>query len=58
MEDSMVITTRGDRFIVNSVPYGIYHQFGTRKMVARPWVGIPLMTTNKIVPIAWKNILR
>jgi phage gpG-like protein len=58
MEDSMQITTQGNRFIVNTTPYGGYHQFGTSKMVARPWVGVPLMSLQKIVPIAWKNILR
>jgi hypothetical protein len=58
MEDSMQITTQGNKFIVNTTPYGAYHQFGTSKMVARPWVGVPLMSLHKIVPIAWKNILR
>jgi phage gpG-like protein len=58
MEDTMQIRTRGDQFLVDSTFYGAYHQFGTSKMVARPWVGVPDISLQQIVPIAWKNILR
>jgi phage gpG-like protein len=58
MQDSMQITTQDNRFIVNTTYYGAYQQFGTPRMVARPWVGVPYMSLQKIVPIAWKNILR
>lgn len=57
MQDSMEITVRGNVFSVRSTYYGKFQQFGTRKMVARPWVGVPDKTVEKLVPISWKNIL-
>jgi phage gpG-like protein len=57
MQDASFIYTRGNRFIVKSTPYGKYHQFGTSKMAARPWMGVPDISLRQIVPIAWKNIL-
>jgi hypothetical protein len=53
------IFTRGpNKFLVKSTYYGAYNQFGTRKMVSRPWMGVPDDSLKQIVPISWKNILR
>lgn len=57
MQDSMEIKVRGDVFSVYGPSYGKYHQFGTSRMIARPWVGVPDVSLKQIVPIAWKNIL-
>lgn len=57
MQDSAYIYTRGNAFLVKSTPYGAYNQFGTSKMPARPWMGVPDISLKQIVPISWKNIL-
>jgi phage gpG-like protein len=57
MQDASYIYTRGDKFLVKSTDYGAYHQFGTSKMAARPWMGVPDISLEQIVPISWKNIL-
>jgi len=57
MLDSAALFTRGDEFLVKTTSYGPYHQFGTKRMVARPWMGVPDISLQHIVPIAWKNIL-
>jgi phage gpG-like protein len=57
MQEIAHITTRGNVFLVNSTYYGKYNQFGTSKMAARPWMGVPDISLKQIVPIAWKNIL-
>jgi phage gpG-like protein len=57
MQDSAYIYTRGNRFLVKSTRYGAYNQFGTSKMPARPWMGVPDISLKQIVPISWKNIL-
>lgn len=57
MQDIAYIYTRGNRFLVKSTGYGGYNQFGTSKMPARPWMGVPDISLEQIVPIAWKNIL-
>lgn len=57
MQDTAIIKPKGEGFSVTSKYYGVYNQFGTSKMPARPWVGIPDDSLKKIVPIAWKNIL-
>lgn len=57
MEDTARIQPKGEGFVVATTRYGAYHQFGTSKMVARPWVGIPDISLKQIVPIAWRNIL-
>ena len=57
MQDVTSIYTRKDQFIVKSTPYGAYHQFGTSRMPARPWMGVPDISLKQIVPIAWRNIL-
>lgn len=57
MQDVAYIYTQGNKFLVRSTYYGRYHQFGTSKMVARPWMGVPDISLKQIVPISWKNIL-
>lgn len=57
MQDSAYIYTRGNQFLVRSTRYGAYNQFGTKKMPARPWMGVPDISLKQIVPISWKNIL-
>jgi hypothetical protein len=57
MQDIAHITVRGNVFSVVSTHYGKYQQFGTTKMTARPWMGVPDISLKQIVPIAWKNIL-
>lgn len=57
MLDSATIRTRGNKFLVDSTKYGKYQQFGTSKMPARPWMGVPDLSLKQIVPIAWRNIL-
>lgn len=58
MQDTAKILPKGEGFEVITTPYGAYHQFGTRFMTSRPWVGIPDTSLQKIVPIAWRNILK
>ena len=57
LPDASYIYTRVDVFKVKSTRYGAYHQFGTSKMPARPWMGVPDISLKQIVPIAWGNIL-
>lgn len=57
MQELAFIYTKGDQFLVKSTPYGAYNQFGTKKMPARPWMGVPDISLKQIVPIAWRNIL-
>jgi len=57
MLDSAFIQTRGNKFLVKTTGYGKYSQFGTSRMAARPWMGVPDISLKQIVPIAWRNIL-
>lgn len=57
MQDGAKILPEKDGFVVKSAFYGMYHQGGTTKMVARPWMGVPDTSLKHIVPIAWKHIL-
>jgi hypothetical protein len=57
MQDRAEIQPNKDGFEVKTTAYGVYQQFGTRKMVARPWVGIPKTSLQHLAPIAWRNIL-
>jgi phage gpG-like protein len=58
MQDPARILPKDEGFEVKTTKYGAYHQFGTLRMPARPWVGIPDTSLQKIVPIAWRNILK
>ena len=57
MQDAAYIYTKGNQFLVRSTDYGAYQQFGTSKMPARPWMGVPDISLQQIVPISWKHIL-
>lgn len=57
MQDGAEILPKGEGFEVKAARYGVYHQFGTSRMAARPWVGIPDKSLKQIALIAWKNIL-
>lgn len=56
MEDTAKIVPYRTGFNVNTTRYGAYHQFGTRKMPARPWMGIPPKALAALGAIAFKNI--
>jgi hypothetical protein len=60
MQDTAKVLTnlRNDRFEVLTTNVGPYHQFGTKKMAARPWMGVPDSSLEKLSGIAWKNILK
>jgi phage gpG-like protein len=57
MQDTMTIQSTPKKFHVHGVDYGKYHQFGTKRMSARPWVGFPEQTLGPLTELAWKNIL-
>lgn len=57
MMDASYIYTSRSKFLVRSTYYGRFHQFGTSRMAARPWMGVPDNSLQQIVPISWKNIL-
>lgn len=57
MLDRASIEVDDNQFFVKSSDAGFYHQFGTRKMSARPWVGIPDKSLGILSQIALKNIL-
>jgi len=56
MEDTAKIVPYQRGFAVDTTFYGPYHQFGTSKMPARPWVGIPPKALAALGAIAFKNI--
>jgi hypothetical protein len=58
MLDRSYLIVRGNRFIVKTTEEGIYNQFGTDKMPARPWVGVPLNSLDKLAEIALENLLK
>lgn len=57
MQDTMTIQSTPKKFHVHGVEYGKYHQFGTKRMSARPWVGVPDHTMGPLADIALKHIL-
>jgi hypothetical protein len=58
MLDQSSIFVRGSQFFVRTTDAGIYNQFGTEKMPARPWMGVPLRSLDTLAEIALENILR
>ena len=58
MFDTAVVRAWGNKFIVGTTRYGVDHQFGTKKIPARPWMGVPDLAIDKLSPIAWKHILK
>ena len=57
MQDSAKIVPKGQGLAVQTTPYGKYHQFGTSRLVARPWMGVPDSSMKSLTDLAWKNIL-
>ena len=57
MQDTAEIVPWQRGYMVNTTFYGPFHQFGTSRMVARPWMGIPETSLQKLSGIAWKHIL-
>jgi hypothetical protein len=57
MQNEAKILPKGEGFEVSAAPYGVYHQLGTSRMAARPWVGIPDNSLKQVASIAWKNII-
>lgn len=57
MFNSAVVRPWGRKFLVDSTFYGVIHQFGTRKVPARPWMGVPESSLIRLSNIAVKNIL-
>jgi hypothetical protein len=57
MQDSARIVPKGTGLEVQTTPYGKYHQFGTSRLVARPWVGVPDTSMKELTALSWKNIL-
>lgn len=57
MLSSAKVKPQGEGFAVDSTYYGRYHQFGTSKMVARPWMGVPESALHRLPAISWFNIL-
>jgi hypothetical protein len=58
MQDTAQIKSWGNRIFVKAAAQGIYHQYGTRKMASRPWMGVPDVSMQRLPGIAWKYILK
>jgi hypothetical protein len=56
MQDSAKIVPKGTGLEVLTTRYGKYQQFGTSRLVARPWVGVPDNSMEELTALAWKNI--
>jgi hypothetical protein len=56
MQDTAKIVPYNTGFNAITTNYGPYQQFGTSKMVARPWLGIPEKALGRLGDIAFKNI--
>ena len=57
MQDSAKIVPKGTGLEVKTTRYGKYHQYGTGRLAARPWVGVPDKSMETLGTLAWKNIL-
>jgi hypothetical protein len=57
MQDTAEFELSDSGFSVKTTSYGLYLQFGTSKMVARPWLGVPNIALKALPPISWKHIL-
>jgi len=61
MQDNTRIRPAGAPGLFNATMganYGRYHMFGTSKMPARPWLGVPMMSMPRITEAAAKAINR
>jgi phage gpG-like protein len=57
MFNTAVVRPWGSKFIVDTTTYGAIHQLGTKKVPARPWMGVPDSALDRLPSIAWKHIL-
>lgn len=58
MLDTAEIKSWGNRIFVKAASQGIYHQYGTSKMAARPWMGVPDLSMQRLPGLSWKHILK
>jgi phage gpG-like protein len=58
MQNTAVVRPWGNKFMVDTTFYGAFQQFGTRRIPARPWMGVPQSALDKLPEIAWKHILK
>lgn len=56
MQDTAKILPWQQGFKAQTTSYGPYQQFGTDRMPARPWLGIPPNSLAQLGVIAFKNI--
>lgn len=57
MLDTAFIKYDGKQYEVETTEYGSYHQFGTSRMPARPWMGVPDTSLKILTHLAITNIL-
>lgn len=53
----VTIRRDGNRILAETLDYGLYHQTGTSKMPARPYLGIPPVALNQLTRISARRIL-
>lgn len=58
MQDTSYIKVVGNTFKVVTTDEGVYNQFGTEKMPARPWMGLPQKSLSSLSQIALSHILK
>lgn len=59
MQDKVKIRPTGvGLFATKTTNYGPFHMTGTSRMVARPWLGVPMMSMPKINESIKKAILK
>jgi phage gpG-like protein len=58
MQNTAVVRPWGNKFMVDTTFYGAFQQFGTKRIPARPWMGVPQSALDKLPGIAWKHILK
>ena len=56
MQETAKILPYQQGFMAKTTSYGPYQQFGTKRMPARPWLGIPPVALAQLGAIAFKNI--
>lgn len=59
MQDKVKIRPIGiGLFATKTTNYGPFHMSGTRRMTARPWLGIPMSSIPKMESVVKKAIIR
>jgi len=57
MQDGLKFEVNGNKLFAVTSDIGKYHQFGTKKMPAREWIGIPKAAYPDIIKAAGRAIL-